>query len=182
MIFRLKSQNNFEVYGKIIKNEPGKIVATYLDGNNKMINDTLEVKQSKFKIAGNIDKYSNLSIVYNNNAISFIVNRGITNVTIEGNKIININGTGAITEKNKLKSQRYSTIKKTENEIFSLQNQYLKVYSKDSIEAKRIAAQGQKLQTKLFDEYKQFIKENPNSYQSLEYLRILSPQISFDDF
>ena len=178
----LCAQNNFEVNGKIIENDYGKIVATYSDINNKMINDTLEVKQSKFKIAGNIDKYSNLSIVYNNNAISFIVNRGITNVTIEGNKIVNINGTGAITEKNKLKSQRYSTIKKTENEIFSLQNQYLKVYSKDSIEAKRIADQGQILQTKLFDEYKQFIKENPNSYQSLEYLRILSPQISFDDY
>jgi len=179
---QLKSQNNFEVNGKIIENEPEKIVATYLDGNNKMINDTLEVKQSKFKIAGNIDQYSNLSLVYNNNTISFIINRGITNVTIEGNKIISINGTGAITEKNKLKSPRYSAIKNTENEIFSLQNQYLKVYSKDSIEAKRIATQGQILQTKLFDEYKQFIKENPNSYQSLEYLRILSPQISFDDF
>ena len=60
---QLKSQNNFEVYGKIIKNEPGKIVATYLDGNNKMINDTLEVKQSKFKIAGNIDKYSKASLL-----------------------------------------------------------------------------------------------------------------------
>jgi peroxiredoxin len=179
---QLKSQNNFEVHGKIIENEPEKIVATYLDGNNKMINDTLEVKQSKFKIAGNIDQYSNLSIVYNNNIISFIINRGITNVTIEGNKIININGNGAITEKNKLKSPRYSAIKNTENEIFSLQNQYLKVYSKDSIKAKRIATQGQILQTKLLDEYKQFIKETPNSYQSLEYLRILSPQISFDDY
>ena len=58
----------------------------------------------------------------------------------------------------------------------------MKVYSKDSIKAKRIATQGQILQTKLLDEYKQFIKETPNSYQSLEYLRILSPQISFDDY
>ncbi len=182
MSAQLNAQNNFEVNGKIIENDFGKVVATYLNHNNKIINDTIEVKHSTFKIVGNIDKYSNLSLVYNNNTISFIINRGITNVTLEGNKIININGTGAITEKNKLKSQRYTTIKKTENEIFSLQNQYLKVYSKDSIEAKRIATQGQILQTKLFDEYKQFIKENPNSYQSLEYLRILSPQISFDDY
>lgn len=99
MSAQLNAQNNFEVNGKIIENDFGKVVATYLNHNNKIINDTLEVKHSKFKIVGNIDKYSNLSIVYNNNTISFIINRGITNVTIEGNKIININGTGAITEK-----------------------------------------------------------------------------------
>ena len=39
--------------------------------------------------------------IYNNNTISFIINRGITNVTIEGNKIININNSKTIKYTNK---------------------------------------------------------------------------------
>lgn len=187
------SQYSFTVNGEIKKpaNADEKIYFTYIIGEG-FVHDSIEIKNKKFSINGTIDEPRPITL-YNNgelhsneqSAVAFYIEPGVTEITIADiqnmgdseifggkaqkeyelmeNRLSRLNFMEIWNESNHLYSEKEKTTDSNElsvisSKIDSLSNEY------------------QKLRDESVQIQIEFIKENPNSYVSVDALKDILKQ------